>query len=77
MNKKHPTITMNPCESGQIKAHGYDAATSTLAVEFKHGGIYLYHGVPASVHASMSKAESVGKFLHAHVKGTYDFKKVS
>lgn len=71
--KPAPTITMTPVEkSGSIKATGYDAATKTLAVQFKGGGkVYHYAGVPESVFGNMGKAESIGKFITGHVAGRY------
>jgi len=47
---------------------GYDAATSTLEVEFKHGAVYQYFGVPAAEHAALVRASSVGGYLDAHMK---------
>lgn len=70
-----PTITMQPVDSSQIESIGHDPATGTLAVKFKSGGLYHYHDVPASKYADLLKAESVGKFLHAHVKPAHPFTK--
>lgn len=75
-SKKHRDIPLSPCKSGQIDSYGYDATTNTLAVKYKAGGVYHYDGVPADVHAALCKAESAGKFLHAKIKGAYNFKKV-
>lgn len=68
-----PAITLTPvAKSGAIKATGYDAATKTLAVQFKGGGkTYHYSGVPESVFGDMGKAESVGKFITGQVAGRY------
>lgn len=72
--KRHaaPVITMIPVKSSNIAATGYDAASKTLAVQFK-GGLKTYHyaGVPESVFGDMSKAESVGKFVTGQVAGRY------
>lgn len=74
--KSHPCINMCPCESSQVKSHGYDAATKTLAVEFKSGGIYHYHDVPAKTYDDMKAAKSVGKFIGASLKGAHKFTKL-
>ena len=65
---KLPTLT--DVESSNIAqvAHRGDA----LFVKFKGGNaVYEYKGVPASVHAEMMKAESIGKHFGAHVKGKF------
>lgn len=69
-------MKMTHCKSSQIKSHGFDPVTGTLAVEFHSGHTYHYSGVSAEKHAEMCKAESVGKFLGAHIKGKHDFKKI-
>ena len=57
--------------SSQVAETGYDAASRRLAVRFKSGGVYLYDNVPPDMVAKMGKADSVGKFLAAHIKGKY------
>jgi hypothetical protein len=65
-------IAMKPVDSSSIAAHGYDAATKTLAVQFKSGGkTYHYAGVSPQVVADLKKAKSVGSFVHAHVAGKF------
>jgi hypothetical protein len=68
-------IPLCKCESSQISGFGYDAESKTLAVNFKHGGLYHYSAVPADVFAKMQSAESAGSFLHKHIKGTFNFTK--
>ena len=74
---KHPTIPMSPLSkpSSQIEAIGHDG--DTLAVKFKSGGaVYHYHGVTPDKFAEMQKSDSVGKFLHAHIKPHHKFTKL-
>jgi len=73
---EHNHIQMAEASSSQIHSYGYDPASKTLAVQFKHGGRYHYKDVPQEVYDSMSKAESVGSFLHQNVKGKFDYSKV-
>lgn len=68
-------IPLCKCESNQIAGFGYDAASQTLAVSFKRGGLYHYTGVPADVFAEMQAADSPGSFLHKNIKGTFNFVK--
>ena len=81
MEEQHvPDIVLTPVQSSQIHAIGHDAATSTLRVQFKGkdgpGSTYDYPGVPAALHGEFVKAESLGKFFGAHVKGKFEFKKL-
>lgn len=70
-----PSFTMQPCQSSQVKAHGHCAATNTLCIEYASGGRYHYEGVTPEQYAELCKAESVGKHLHAQIKGKHKFTK--
>ena len=72
---KKPNPTMQACKSSQVKANGHCAATNTLCVEYASGGKYHYEGVTAEQYADLCKCESVGKHLHAHIKGKHKFSK--
>lgn len=39
-----------------------------MAVQFKNGGIHIYHGVPPESHRALADADSVGKHFHAHIR---------
>lgn len=74
------TIDLQPCESSQITAFGYDATTQTLAIQFpgrgvKPGDIYHYADVPAHVFEDMKAAESKGKFFGSAIRGRYAYEK--
>lgn len=66
-------MKMTPCTSSQIKAHGHDPETDTLEIHYNSGGIYHYHGVSAEKYADLAKAESVGRHIHANIKGQHKF----
>lgn len=68
--KKYQHIDMQPVESGQIRAIGYDAATTTLAVTFTRGAgaIYHYPGVSRETYDAFMAAESKGTFFGQHIK---------
>jgi hypothetical protein len=71
-SKPAPVITLAPVKSSNIAATGYDAASKTLAVQFKGGNkVYHYADVPESVFGDMGKAESVGKFVGAQIVGKF------
>lgn len=69
-------IKLTPTKSSNIVSTGFDPFTNTLAVQFKSGATYHYHGVPLDVYHAMGKAESVGKFMGAHVVGKFKTSKL-
>lgn len=82
--RKHPHIAIGtPVKSSQIHGLGYDAATNTLAVQFKGkdgpGSIYHYANVSPDKFVEFTKAESHGKHFGLHFKASKDhpFTKVS
>lgn len=70
-------MNRQPVESSQIASIGYDAATNTLEIDFKRGGVYQYSGFPAAEWARFKGAESTGSFFYRNIKGKYPFKKIS
>jgi hypothetical protein len=80
MEEQSISIPLNPVQSSQIHAIGYDAGSRTLRVQFKSasglGSQYDYPGVPAETAEAFQKAESVGRFFGANIKGKFDFKKL-
>lgn len=68
-------MIMTPCASSQIKSHGYDPISKTLAIEYHSGDTYHYDDVPPEKYEALSKAESVGKFFHSAIKGNHAFSK--
>lgn len=69
-------LILSKVESSNLKSYGYDINHSLLAIEFK-GGMYLYFGVPANVHAAFTGAESKGKFFDQEIKGRYSYTKIT
>lgn len=57
-----------PVVSSNVVSVGYDRESRTLEVEFKHGVVYQYYDVPATEHAALLAAPSVGGYLDAHIK---------
>ena len=50
---------------------GYASKSQTLEVEFQHGAVYRYLGVPPTVHDALMKAESKGAFLNLQIRDVY------
>lgn len=67
-------IPLNAVESSNVSAVGYDAKTERMAVQFKSGGLYHYHGVPAKAADAVLTAKSVGSAVRATlVQGGYRY----
>ena len=49
----------------------------TLRVRFNSGLIYDYKKVPPEVFKSLKIAGSKGRFLNFHIKGKFDFERIS
>jgi hypothetical protein len=74
-------VIMEPVESSNLAAVGYDEENSNLFVLFqdKNGGPgqkYYYTGVPKSVYSELMAAPSKGRFLAAHIKGHYSYGRI-
>lgn len=54
---------------------GYAPESRTLEVEFHHGAVYRYLGVPPTVHDALMKAESKGAFLNREVRDAYPYER--
>jgi len=63
-------------ESSSIAAFAYEAEDLTLFVRFKTGKTYRYAGVPSSVFAAFSRADSKGTFFNAQIQGRFPYSQV-
>jgi hypothetical protein len=70
-------IKLTPCNSKMLAGHGYDQASQTLAVRFASGGTYHYIGVPPDVYEAMCSAESMGRYFHQSIRGTFHAERVN
>lgn len=68
--KSRPPIEMHSVQSSQINCVGYDEATKTLAVQFRHGAKAFYHypNVKPETYVAFMAAESKGVFFKEHIK---------
>jgi hypothetical protein len=55
----------------------YNVSRQTLRITFVSGLVYNYLHVPERVYNNMKAATSKGTFLNKHIKGKYDFEKVT
>jgi KTSC domain len=66
-----------PVSSSNLASIGYDRTTQTLEIEFLHGGVYQYSGVPPSVYDGLMEAESHGSYFDLNVKKAgYSYQKI-
>ncbi|MCL2659166.1 MAG: KTSC domain-containing protein [Acidobacteriaceae bacterium] len=65
-----------PVSSSNISSVGYDADSQTLEIEFSHGGVYQYSGVPQGVYEGMMSADSKGKYFHASINKIYPYSRL-
>jgi hypothetical protein len=65
-----------PVTSSTLASVGYDPDAHVLEVQFRHGGIYRYTGVPADVHAALMAADSLGSYLSRVIKPNYTFQRI-
>jgi hypothetical protein len=71
-------IDRTAVDSRQLSSIGYDAATATLEVEFRKGGVYQYHGVPAEIYRQLIHAQSIGTYFNTFVReGGFTYARVS
>lgn len=54
--------------SSNVASYGYDPGRRILEVAFHNGGTYRYLDVAPDVYHGLSLAQSVGSYLHHHVK---------
>jgi len=63
-------------DSANVRDFGHDQATGDLHVRFRNGGHYVYGAVPEALYHKMLAADSVGGFLHGHVRGAFKHRKL-
>lgn len=67
-----------PVSSSNLASIGYDANGAVLEVEFNHGGIYQYSGVPEEIFQGLMSAGSHGTYFDKFVKKAgYSYSKVA
>lgn len=67
---ERPPIALEPVESSQIGAVGYDEASKTMAVQFRYGAraIYHYAGIEREAFDAFKAAESMGTHFGKNFK---------
>jgi hypothetical protein len=68
---ERPAIAMQPVKSSALEEVGYDEASSTLAVKFKHGATHYHAGVPQELFHQLLTAPSIGSFYSSSIRGKF------
>ena len=63
-------------QSSNLASVGYDPSVQTLEIQFNHGGIYQYHGVPEGIYIDLINAPSKGTFFAQRIRNSFSFIKV-
>ena len=66
-----------PVASSSIASIGYDEVSVVLEIEFVHGGVYQYFGVPEHVYQELMGASSMGAYFHNQIRNGFSTAKVS
>lgn len=62
---------LQPVQSSNIKAVGYDAANQSLGVQFASGKTYRYDGVPQKTYDELMTADSLGSHFARSIRPAY------
>jgi KTSC domain len=63
-------------ESSNLAGVAFDPWASVLTIAFHGDRVYQYFHVPASAYSGLLRADSHGKFFHAHIKGRYSYRRI-
>ena len=70
-------IRRSPVSSSSLASVGYDAVAKVLEIEFRRGAVYRYLAVPEAIFRKFMSAESKGRYFSQHIRGRYDFQRIS
>lgn len=62
-------------KSTNVQKVGHDDKTNMLHVIFKGGVHYSYADVPVAKYHALLAADSVGAYVHGHIKGQHKHRK--
>ncbi len=64
-------------DSSVIASVGYDPKDEALVIEFKHGALYLFSGVPTATAEALMAAESKGRYFNRHIRDRFPYERQS
>jgi hypothetical protein len=63
-------------DSTTLATVAYDEAQELLQLEFRSRAVYLYFGVPATVHEALLGAPSKGKYFNQAIRGRFPYRPI-
>lgn len=73
------TLTMRSerraVDSSVIASVGYDPKSEALVIEFKHGALYRFSGVPMATVTALMAAESKGRYFNRHIRDQFPYER--
>jgi hypothetical protein len=69
-------MVRQPVSSSNLRSVGYEPARRLLEIEFHHGGVYQYTGVPEPVYRGLMGAGSKGSYHADHIKDRYNYRRI-
>jgi hypothetical protein len=63
-------------DSTTLATVAYDEAQKLLQLEFCSRAVYLYCGVPATVHQALLGAPSKGKYFNQAIRGRFPYRSI-
>jgi hypothetical protein len=63
-------------ESTTLASVAYDETRRLLQLEFCSQAVYVYFGVPASVHQALLSASSKGRYFNQTIRGRFPYRLV-
>jgi hypothetical protein len=65
-----------PVDSSNLSSVGYNPWTGDLVIEFHGGRVYQYFGVSFAVYLGLMTAESHGKYFHACIRNSFQYRRI-
>jgi len=63
--------------SSSIRFIAYDEERAILEVQFRRGPIYRYYNVPAAIFRDLQTAPSKGRYMNAHIRTEFPFRRIN
>ncbi len=67
---------LEPVESSNLAAVGYDPTNEWLEIAFLDGSVYRYYKVPEEEYQSLMEAPSHGTYFYWHIRESYAFERL-
>jgi KTSC domain len=69
-------MQFTPLKSSNLEGVHYDPLSKNLTVKFLSGQTHAYEAVTPEIHAGLMKADSPGKYFHAHIRNAHPSSRV-